>query len=153
MNFTKNAARLLCLLGWACLLLLTIQSSLLIPEHFVVAGVDLGPDLSYRQHMLYVWVGSGLVVALIGLRFDHLWIATTAVSALIHLIGWILRGPIPRVGPVDGYRLMWRAATELDAVVPFLLRDIFVPLIFVLALTGALVTFFWKKSSGPMAVQ
>jgi hypothetical protein len=133
----------LCIAAWACLLGLTIYESALIPDRLILEGNDVSPEMSRRQAWIYMWIACGVAIAVVGLRSKRWWIATTVVSALIFLIGWYLRGPMSRVGPVDGYRLIWESATQLSRLGPYLVRDLLVPLLQVLALVLAL--FGWRS--------
>jgi hypothetical protein len=133
----------LCLAAWGCLLALTIYESALIPNRLVLEGIDVSPELSQRQTWIYAWIASGVAIAIVGLRAKRWWTFTTVASALIFLIGWCMKGPIWTVGPVDGYRLIWESATQLDRLGPFLVRDLLVPLLQLLALV--LTLFGWRR--------
>jgi hypothetical protein len=129
----------LCIAAWGCLLALTIYETALIPDRLVLEGIDVSPELSLRQAWVFAWIASGVAIAIVGLRSERWWIATTVVSALVFLIGWYLKGPTSRVGPVDGYRLIWETATQLGRLGPYLVRDLLVPLLQIVALVLALL--------------
>lgn len=129
--------------AWGCLLALTIYESALIPDRLILEGIDVSPELSRRQAWIYVWIAFGAAIAIVGMRSERWWIATTIVSTLIFLVGWYLRGPMSRVGPVDGYRLIWESATHLGRLGPYLVRDLIVPLMQLLAFVLAL--FGWRR--------
>jgi hypothetical protein len=146
MKYSKRIVWL-CIGAWGCLLALTIYESLLLPDRLVLEGIDVSPEMSQRQVWIYVWIASGLAIAIFGMRSGRWWIATIVVSALIFLVGWYLKGPMARVGPLDGYRLIWNSATQLGRFGPYLVRDLIVPLLHLLALVLALFGWRWESKS------
>ena len=135
----------LCIAGWACLLALTIYESAMIPDHLVLEGIDVSPEMSHRQAWTFAWIASGLAIAIAGLWSMRGWRATTIVSALVFFVGWYLKGPMSRVGPLDGYRLMLESATQLGRVGPYLVRDLLVPLLLLIAIAFAILG--WRRQA------
>lgn len=136
----------LAIIAWTALLSLTIYNSWRIPNNLIVEGVDVTSDLVHRQNVIYVWIAVGLITAAIALRFDRWWRVADAVSALTYLVGWYFRGPMASAGPIDGYKLLWKTATELHLLVPFLVRDVFVPGVLLVVLAGTIAA-RWKQGS------
>ena len=149
----KNVAIFLGLAGWLVNGVLLAYYLFHSPGAFSLAGVNVTYELINRQALGTLWVLIGLLLAAIPLIWKQYPNVVIPLSPLFYLIVWFSAGPFLTTGLVGGYKLAWKVATTLHLFPSFIVRDVLLPVIFLLALATTLSSMLVKKEHAPKRIK
>ena len=133
--------RTVCVAAWslACVLEFYYIFTAGIPHQVLLGNIDVTHSVRVGQAQGIIWHLIGLASAILAFKFRSNWgSAILLISSLTYLIVWYFHGSIRRLGIVNGYRMHWYGASLLHYEVSFFIRDVILPITFIVVSALAL---------------
>ena len=102
-------------------------------------GYDITSSIVAGASLRALWIVVGITLGSAALFWRRHWNWFCAISACLYLIPWYAMGSTSHVQLLDAYRLKWETAWTFDTIDGFVVRDVILPIVFLLVIAIVLV--------------
>ncbi|HVY22854.1 MAG TPA: hypothetical protein VG962_05830 [Steroidobacteraceae bacterium] len=134
----KLYAKIIALCSWIVTGLIQVTYELQTPSKVVMQGVDITQSVSRGHSLAVIWIGLGLILASAAFIVKRASSVLIIISAFLYLTEWFPWASVRIVGLLETYRYKWILASGLEFEIVFLIRDILMPVAFLVTLILAI---------------
>lgn len=135
----RSVARSLCLTGWIVAVAVALFYVYSAPQKLVVSGVDLSQVNSMAKLYQLLFTALGLLIVILSYVLRRWGAPLILVASALYLVRWFPYQQIAKYGLIAVAKSMWTVGSIPGLRLTFAVRDIILPILFLLSIVFVLV--------------